>query len=264
MAMLKALWAYRGFILSSVKRYFQAKYRSSLLGSAWMVLNPLAMIVIYTVIFSHVMRTRMPGVESKFSYSIYLCAGLLTWELFLEIVSRGQNVFLENANFIKKINFPRLCLPTIVVINAVVNFAIIFSLFLLFLIFTGNFPGWVIFTAIPVLLLQIAFSIGLGTTFGILHVFFRDVGHFLGIAMTFWFWLTPIVYPVAILPENVRDIILTVNPMASIIGAYQKIFVHGQPPDWPELIITALLTLFICLFTFLLFRKRAGEMVDEL
>ena len=128
MQMLRALWAYRGFITGSVKREFQSKYRNSLLGAAWTVLNPLAMIIVYTVIFSQVMRAKLPGVDSTFAYSIYLCAGVLTWGLFAEILGRGQNVFLEHANLIKKLSFPRICLPTIVVLNAGLNFAIIFGL----------------------------------------------------------------------------------------------------------------------------------------
>ena len=115
MGMLKSLWAYRGFILGSVKREFQLKYRNSLLGAAWTVLNPLAMIVVYTVIFSEVMRARLPGVGGTYAYSIYLCAGILTWGLFAEIVGRCQTMFIENANLLKKISFPRMCLPVIIV-----------------------------------------------------------------------------------------------------------------------------------------------------
>src|SRR6185295_13086055 len=158
--MLRTVWSYRGFILGSVKREFQARYRNSLLGAAWTVLNPLAMIVVYTVIFSQVMRSRLPGVDYRFAYSIYLCAGVLTWGLFAEITGRAQNVFLEHANLIKKISFPRICLPVIVVLNAGVNFAIIFSLFLAFLLVSGNFPGSVALAFLPVLAVQILFSIG--------------------------------------------------------------------------------------------------------
>ena len=118
MNLLKPLWAYRGFILGSVKREFQSKYRNSLLGASWTVINPLAMIVVYTVIFSQIMRAKLPGVDSTFAYSIYLCAGVLTWGLFAEITGRAQNTFLENANLLKKLSFPRLCLPAMVVANA--------------------------------------------------------------------------------------------------------------------------------------------------
>ena len=260
---LKPLWGYRGFIYGSVKREFQSKYRNSLLGGAWTFLNPLAMIVVYTVIFSQVMKAKLPGIESGFAYSIYLCAGVLTWGLFAEIVGRGQNIFLENANLLKKISFPRMCLPIITVLNASVNFAIIFSLFLIFLIIVGFWPGWAIFSIITILLVQLIFSIGLGMTLGVLNVFFRDVGQFFGIFLQFWFWLTPIVYPAAILPESIKSIIV-INPMYPIIQAYQGVFVSGQMPDFITLVYPLILGLGLCALGLSLFRKHVGEMVDEL
>lgn len=260
---LRPLWEYRGFIYGSVKREFQSKYRNSLLGGAWTFLNPLAMILVYTVIFSQVMKAKLPGIESGFAYSIYLCAGVLTWGLFAEIVGRGQNIFLDNANLLKKISFPRMCLPIITVLNASVNFAIIFSLFLVFLIFVGFWPGWAIFSLIPILLIQLLLSIGLGMTLGVLNVFFRDVGQFFGIFLQFWFWLTPIVYPVVILPESIKSI-MTVNPMFPIIQAYQGVFVSGHAPNFMTLIYPLVLGLGLCVLGLSLFRKHAGEMVDEL
>jgi lipopolysaccharide transport system permease protein len=262
--MLRALWAYRGFILGSVKREFQLKYRNSVLGAAWTVLNPLAMIVVYTLIFAQVMKARLPGVDSTFAYSIYLCAGLLTWGLFAETIGRSQNIFLEHANLIKKLSFPRMTLPVIVVLGASLNFAIIFSLFLGFLLLTDSFPGWPVLAVIPLLVVQTALSIGLGVTLGVLNVFFRDVGQFFGIFLQFWFWLTPIVYPPSVLPEGARDIVLGWNPMAPIIASYQGIFVSGNWPDWNQLWTPAAIAALLCLAAFRLFRKRAGEMVDEL
>ena len=128
LSLYRSLWGYRGFILGSVKREFQARYRNSLFGALWTVLNPLSMIVVYTVIFSHIMRARLPGVDDGMAYSVYLCAGLLTWGLFAEITLRSQSMFLENANLLKKISFPRICLPVIVLFNAGINFAIIIGL----------------------------------------------------------------------------------------------------------------------------------------
>ena len=259
----RALWAYRGFIVGSVRREFQSKYRNSLLGAAWTVLNPLAMIVVYTVIFAQVMRARLPGVESAFAYSVYLCAGVLTWGLFAEITGRAQNMFLDNANLIKKLNFPRLCLPVTVVANAGLNFAIVFGLFTAFLILTSNFPGWVYLALIPVLAIQVVFAIGLGITLGVLNVFFRDVGQFFGIFLQFWFWLTPIVYPATILPERLQPL-MSLNPMARLIGAYQTILVNGQQPNWYSLWPVAALSLLLCGIGMRLYRSHAGEMVDEL
>ncbi len=262
-ALLQGVWAYRGFVFGSVKREFQAKYRQSLLGALWTILNPLALILVYTVIFSQVMQAKLPGMASSFSYSIYLCAGILTWGLFAEITSRAQNVFFENANLLKKVSFPRFCLPVIVICNALINFGIIFGLFTLFLLISGSFPGWIYFAIFPILFLQILFSIGLGMILGVLNVFFRDVGQFFGIFLQFWFWFTPIVYAPSILPEGVRAY-LVYNPMANIIASYQQILVNGQAPDWFALLPMSLFTIALCLFGLQMFRKRVGEIVDEL
>jgi len=261
--MLRGVVAYRGFILGSVKREFQAKYRNSLLGALWTVLNPLAMIVVYTVIFAQVMQAKLPGVTSSFGYSIYLCAGVLTWGLFAEMVGRGQNVFLDNANLLKKLSFPRLCLPIIMVLSAALNFAIIFLLFTLFLVLSGNFPGWAFLAVFPVLMLQVIFAMGLGMSLGVLNVFFRDVGQFFSIVLQFWFWFTPIVYPLNAVHEGIRSVI-SLNPMTPVVSAYQGILVSGLWPDWGSLVPTGVLGLLLCLLGMQLFRKRAGEMVDEL
>jgi lipopolysaccharide transport system permease protein len=262
-AMFGGIWRYRGFVIGSVQREFQSRYRNSLLGAAWTVLNPLAMIVVYTVIFSQVMGSRLQGSTGTFAYSIYLCAGALTWGLFAEITGRAQSVFIDHANLIKKLQFPRICLPIIVVLNALVNFAIIFGLFTVFLIVSGTFPGWIYLAIFPVLALQVLFAIGLGMVLGVLNVFFRDVGQFFGILLQVWFWFTPIVYPASALPPAVRELLVW-NPMAAVIGAYQQVLVNGQMPHWGSLLPAAIVGLGCCALGLALFRKRSGEMVDEL
>lgn len=263
MHLIRSLWAYRGFILGSVKREFQNKYQNSMLGALWNVLNPLAMIVVYTVIFTQVMRAKLPGVENSFGYSIYLCAGVLTWGLFSEITTRSQNSFLDNANLLKKINFPRLCLPVIVIFNALLNFAIVFGLFTVFLVVSGSFPGWAYISLIPLLVLIIIFGVGLGMVLGVLNVFFRDVGQAFGIFISFWFWLTPIVYPINILPKVGQDLMMY-NPLAPLLGAVQNVLVQGLWPNWMNLIYPALLGLILSMLGWRLFKKHSGEMVDEL
>ena len=263
MSRLLALWRYRGFILTSVKREFQSKYRHSMLGAAWMVLNPLAMILVYTVVFSKVMQARLPGAENGFAYSIYLCAGVATWGLFSEITGRSVTVFLDNGNILKKLAFPRITLPVGLVLSALLNFAIIFSLFILFLLASGTFPGVVIVAVAPLLLLQILFSISLGIILGVLNVFFRDVGQLFTIILQFWFWFTPIVYPVDILPPLARDW-LWLNPMADLIGGYQRILVYGEWPVWSQLYWPAILSVVLMVMGYRLFSRHNGEMVDEL
>lgn len=262
-AQLRSLWSYREFILGSVKREFQSRYRNSVLGSLWAILNSLAIIVIYTIIFSQLMKVRLPGISDTLAYSIYLCAGIMTWSFFAEIIGRCQTVFLDNANMIKKLNFPRICLPAIVVLSAGVNFLISYGLFFGFLLIMGKFPGWLLVALPAVLLIQVSLAIGLGVIAGIMNVFFRDVGQFIGIILQFWFWFTPIVYPLSVLPAPVQSV-LRLNPMTTIVSAYQAIFVYSQWPDWPSLAAPAALSVAFCLLAVLLYRRRAGEMVDEM
>lgn len=259
----QALWSYRGFILGSVKREFQARYRNSLFGALWTVLNPLSMILVYTVIFSTIMRARLPGVDDGLAYSVYLCAGLLTWGLFAEITTRSQSMFLENANLLKKISFPRICLPVIVLLNAGINFAIILGLFLGFLLISGRLPGMALLALVPLLVLQVIFAAGLGMILGVLNVFFRDVGQFFGICLQFWFWLTPIVYPLSILPPGIQRFI-ELNPMTALMNSYQNLFLYNQWPDWSSLVPLLVIGLLFCGMALRLFRQRVGEMVDEL
>ena len=263
MSLVKQIWIYRGFILGSVKREFQSKYRNSLLGASWMVLQPLSQILVFTLVFSQVMRSRIPGLDGSFGYSIFLCAGLLTWGFFADLVGRYQNMFLENANLIKKINFPRICIPVVALLNAGINFIIIASLFIGFMLLVGSFPGSVLMLIVPVLLLQTALAMGLGMTIGVLNVFFRDIGHLFAIVLQFWFWLTPIVYPLQSLPVWAQEIV-NLNPMTPLITAYQSIVVQGEPPLWTSLMPSCIFACLFCLFGMYLFKIRAGEMIDEL
>jgi lipopolysaccharide transport system permease protein len=261
--MFLSLWKYRGFVFASARREFEARYRVSLLGGIWAILNPLAQIAIYAVILAGVMQARMPGIASGFGYTIYLCAGIITWGFFAEIVGRSTGIFVDNANLLKKLSFPRICLPATVVLSASVNFAIVFVLFLLFLLVSGNTPGWELLGVLPVLLVQTLFAVGLGVFLGVANVFFRDVAQGVGIAMQFWFWLTPIIYPMSIVPEWVRPVIRA-NPMTPLAVAYQDILLAHRWPEWGSLVVPAVVAFLVGVGGFIFFRKRVGEMVDEL
>jgi homopolymeric O-antigen transport system permease protein len=261
--MFRALWHYRGFVRASVWREFQARYRGSALGFLWNILQPLGTVVIFTVIFAQVMRARLPGVEDIYGYGIYLCSGLFAWNLFAEIVQRCLSVFVDNGNMLKKANFPKSSLPLIVVLSASLNFAIAFGIFLLFLLLTGRFPGFVVLTALPVVAILLLLAAGLGVFLGTLNVFLRDVGQAVNVGLSFWFWLTPIVYPVHALPEFAR-LWLSVNPLAPIVASLQQIFVNGKSPDWLALAPPTAAALVIAALAMATFRARAGEIVDEL
>lgn len=262
--MFRSLWAYRGFILANVRREFQQRYTHSLLGGLWAMLNPLTMIVIYTVIFAGLMHSTLPGHEDRpFAYSVYLCAGLLPWTAFADLVGRMQGVFPQYGNLIKKTSFPRSCLPIIVALSVLIDFLIIFSLYLLFLLLSGNFPGGVLLAFLPVFLIQWVFGLGLGLLTATLNVFFRDVGQFVGVVLQFWFWLTPIVYSASGLPESVQSL-LWLNPIYPLIKAYQNLFLLHLAPDWTSLLGTAALAIVLLGLAGRLFLRLAGEIVDEL
>ena len=260
---VRGLWHYRGYIQSSVKREFESRYQDSILGGLWTILNPLAMILIYTLVFSRIMQTRLPGIDSPYAYSIFLMAGLLPWGFFSEIVTRGQSMFIQNASLLKKVNVPKICIPAIVVGGSTVNFAIVFGLFLIFIIWSGNFPGWSALALIPILLLQVFLALSLAMILGVLNVFFRDVGQFFGIFIQFWFWLTPIVYSINIIPVQYHSI-FSLNPMTPIVLAYQRIFLEHQMPLWETLLPVCILVLILNVLALRLFKRRAAEMVDEL
>jgi lipopolysaccharide transport system permease protein len=116
---------------------------------------------------------------------------------------------------------------------------------------------------LPLLLIQQTFAVGLGMLLGTLNVFFRDVGQFVGIVLQFWFWLTPIVYPVTILPERIRSVI-ELNPMTRMVASYQQIILHGHWPHWEQLQFHTIGALITLILGFIVFHKLSGEIVDEL
>lgn len=260
---LVQLWRYRAFILGLVSRDFRSRYLNSVLGSLWSILNPLALIMVYSLVFSQVMRTRLPGVDDALGYSIYLCAGLFPWQYFQEVLQRCQNVFLEQANILKKVSFPRTSLPLYIFISSSINFGIIFALYLCFLAVVGKWPGWPVISVIPLLVLQQGFAVGLGVFLGTLHVFFRDTGHILGIVLQFWFWLTPIVYPAQVIPERLSWL-LKFNPMTRVVQGHQNIFLYGVWPDFYRLIPVAVLAVTFMFLGYRTFIKLQKEMLDEL
>ena len=258
-----ALWRYRGFVFGMVGQEFRRRYLGSLLGNTWSFLNPLARVFVYTVVFSQLMRTRLAGNADTMAYSLFLCAGLLTWNLFSDLLGRSPTMFIEHANFLKKVSFPRVTLPVILCISTAVDFVCTFIIFLLFLPMLGPCPGPAILGFIPLLLIQQAFALGLGILLGTLNVFFRDIGHLMGIALQLWFWFTPIVYPVSILPESLQALIKW-NPMTPMVMAYQNIVLYASWPDWTTISFPLAGALISLVVGVMVFRKLSDELVDEL
>ncbi len=246
-----------------VAREFRSRYLGSLLGSIWSILNPLVMITIYTVIFSRVMRAKLPGIDDPMAYGFFVCAGLLPWIYFVELLNRFPNIFIEQAALLKKVSFPRTTLPVIVFCSATINFLIIFGLFLIVLLITGRFPGWVVLGYIPLLVIQQMFVIGFGILLASVNVFFRDVGQFINVIIQFWFWYTPIVYVANMLPEKAQGL-LAFNPMTAFVQAYQAIILYGRWPDLTQFLPHLAGASIALISGFVVFHRLADEMVDEL
>ena len=261
--MAKAMWQYRAFLLGMVKREFEGRYLNSLFGSLWAFVAPLTMIFIYTVVFSQVMRARLPGVDDTLAYGLYLCAGILPWNAFAELLLRCQTLFLEHANLLKKASFPRGILPAVVFVSAALNFAITCFVFVLVLLAFRRFPGTALVALLPLFLLQQLFALGLGVLLGVLNVFFRDVAQIVGVVVQFWFWFTPIVYSLAILPASARRL-FALNPMVSVVTAYQEAVLHGTWPDWSRFAPHAVGTAAVLGLAAFTFHRLSGELVDEL
>jgi lipopolysaccharide transport system permease protein len=261
--MLRDVWSFRDFMWSSVKREFQSRWTGTQFGPFWIVAHPLANIIIFTVIFAQIMRPSLPSHSSKFSYSIYLCSGVLPWNFFSEMLSRCVNIFVENSNLLKKIHFPKLCLPIIVLASSTLNFAIVMGIFIGFLLIIGAFPGGVVLYALPVLFMQMGFAIGMGVLLATINVFYRDVNQTVQVILQFWFWLTPIVYVPLSLPKAAQTF-MDWNPMYNFIRAYHRIFLEQVPPQWSDMVYPGLLAIFFVFLGVFAFHKLQGEIVDEL
>ena len=264
--LFKEAFGHRGFIYASIARQIQAQYQGSLLGAAWIFLGPLALLTVHTVIFSNIFVSRLPGVDSAFGYSIYLCAGLLPWLYFTDSVTRLVGAFVAQAGLIKKARFPRICLPLISLGVATFNFLVIAMLFVAFLLISRQFPGWVILGALPALLVQVLIALGFGVFLGVANVFYRDVGQFVGVVFQFLFWLTPVVYPLSILPAWAQRII-GLNPMTVLVEHYQTVVVYDRLPSGDAFVRLGWVALLALLGLYLglkIHRDLGGEMPDEL
>lgn len=256
-------WRFRQFIVSSVRSEFAGRFARSRLGALWMILNPLAQSVIVAFVLSSVLVSRLPGVASRYGYAMYLMAGMLGWSLFQETVTRSLTVFTDNGNLLKKLSFPRVCLPLVVAgITSVSNLALSLVTLAIFLVL-GHVPG-VHAVWLPMLwMLTLAVSLSLGLALGVINVFVRDVGQVVPILLQFMFWLTPIIYVPELVPEEFRSW-LAFNPLYAIVASYQNVLVFGRAPDWNGLAWVALFTAAMLALSLHLFRRASAEMVDLL
>lgn len=261
--MLKSLWQYRYFVLSSIRGELKGRFARSYLGGFWFILHPLAQALIFSIVLAEVMRARIPNMDSTSAYPIYLLSGMAAWGLFSEILNRSMTIFIEQSSAMKKIAFPRLCLPVIVWGGAIINHLLLLLAIAVIFLYFGHYPGaaW-IYVPLGIAMIS-ALAFGLGVFLGIINVFSRDVGQVMAVIMQLWFWLTPIVYVKSVVPDSVHAYI-NLNPMTGLVAIYQDALLLNQAPDFSTLIPAAIVAAVAVTASFILFRRASPELVDAL
>ncbi len=251
-------------IMTFTRQDLVDRYASSLLGSVWTLINPLVQILIYTLIFSKIMGARLSdlGVEfNEYGYSIYLVPAVLTWGAFGNTLTRVTTIFQDKAGLIGKVSLSLRALPLYILLSETIVFLISMSLFAIFLLLIGYPITWMWLLLIPVFMVQqlLAYSLGFGAA--VLGVFVRDVVELVRITVQLWFWLTPIVYVLAILPQETQDL-LAWNPMTHFVTAFRDIILYARMPDVEAL--AALLGVGLCLLAMALygFKRLEKELRD--
>ena len=260
----QSLWRYprdfldvKGLVLSLARRHeliammtwrdFSSRYRGSMGGLIWSVIQPLVMMVIYTIVFSLFLKIRFSTDASPLTFSVYLLCGLLPWTAFSEGMSRSKDVIRGNINLVKRVVFPLEILPMNLALAATIQQVIGLVLLVpLAWIVSGKLP-LTIFLLPIFLVMQLLFAIGMNWITASLAIYIPDTGHFLNMILTMWMFLTPIFYPLDIVPSQAL-FLFDLNPMARLVQLYREALMSGQLPALESL----LGTFFFCFATFLL------------
>jgi ABC-2 type transport system permease protein len=246
MATMSELADARELFRNLTLRELRGKYKRSTLGWAWSLVNPLATMGIFTVVFSFILQvvpdTGHPSGLHNFAF--FLLCGLLSWNFLLAGLTGGMNAPLANAGLIKKVYFPREVLTASVVASSAIQFAIELGVLLVALLFVGNIAVPWIPGVLLLLVIQGAFVYGIALGLGAINVYFRDVQHFLAIALQLWFYATPVVYPASLVQSRTAHLfghdfavwsIYRLNPMVRFVGMYRNLMYDLRFPPAADL-----------------------------
>lgn len=268
MERVSELVRYRNLILNLVVRDLKVRYKNSVLGFLWSLLHPLLMMAIFTIVFT----IMLPQSEVK-NFPVFVLCGILPWNFFSASVIGSTNSIVGNAHLIKKVYFPREVLPISAVLSNLVNFVLaLVVLFAMIFLFAMRLTPWVLL--LPLLILtQVVFTVGIAFALSTLNVFYRDTQVIMEVLMLAWFFLTPVFYPITILPQShlflgfgldVQRLAYIFNPMASLIASYRVILYHGAPPAFDFLLRTIITSLAIMLCGYFLFARYRWSFGEEL
>ena len=244
---------YKYLLSQLITREIKARYKQSIIGYAWILLNPLAQLLVYSFVFSLVVRFPTDNIP----YPLFLFVGLLPWTFTQTSLANATQSLVENASLIRKVQFPREVIPYAVVAAKSVDLAFASSLLVIFMLAYGRLPGWSVFALIPLFMLQGILTTGLALLFSTFNLFYRDVQYLVNLFLLLWLYLTPVVYPFHLVPKQYQGFLL-LNPLVGIIEGYRAALFGGpilQPALWSSIAIS----FFLLFLGWFLFKK--GEKI---
>jgi len=258
---LANLFRYRGLIQSLVARELKARYRGSFLGFFWSFINPLLLLVIYTLVFKYVMPgSHGPELEP---YALFMFCGILPWTWFASSLAESSNVLISGGNLIKKVLFPAEILPIVTVLANMVHFFLGLPILAAFLLYYRLPPTITILWLPFVVLVQLILTLGFALILSALTVHFRDIRDILANVLTFWFFATPIIYPWFQAPPIVRRF-LNLNPFTHLAVSYQELlFFRGPFGHLKYLLLLGVLSVVFFLFGYLVFDRLRDSFAEE-
>lgn len=265
---IRELWSYRELILNLVIRELKARYKNSVFGFLWSLLNPLGMMLVFTLVFT----VMVPNTQLQ-KFPIFFLCGFLPWQFFVTGITSGMHSLVYNSNLVKKVYFPREVLPIASVLANLVNYLLALVVLFGALLVTHTRLSPFIWLLPVVILIQTCFVLGVSFVLSTLNVFYRDTGMIMDVVLQAWFFLTPIFYPIEILPRNfelagitldLHRLMYILNPVASLIAAYRDLLYWGYRTNMDFFLRTAVTSLVILAFGYWFFLRYSHRFGEEL
>jgi lipopolysaccharide transport system permease protein len=253
---LRELWAYRELLFVLTMRDIKVRYKQTVLGAAWAILQPFMTMVVFTVFFGHLANMPSDG----YPYPVFVYCALLPWTFFANGVTSSSNSMVGSAHLISKVYFPRLIIPLAAMGVVIVDFAIASSILLAMMLFYG--VGWTLNLLLaPVLLLAVTFiALGVGTYLSALTVAYRDFRYVVPFVLQLGMFVTPVVYPASLVPEQWRWL-LYLNPMSGLVEGFRSVFL-GKPFDLVGLVWSACIAIGLLMVGIAYFGRLERRLVD--
>lgn len=265
-SLVDSLWCSRQLIVQMTKREVMGRYKGSTMGLVWSFLNPMFMLMVYTIVFSEIFKSRWGGAgadNSKTQFAIILFAGMIVLGLFSELLNRAPGLIISNVNYVKKVIFPLEILPVVAMSAALFHSLVSLTVLLTaFLIFNG-FLHWTLIFIPLVLLPLVILSLGLAWMLASLGVYIRDIGQTITLITTVLMFLSPVFYPVTAVPERLRIFIMA-NPLTFIIEQARDVLIFGHLPNWLGLSIYVFVASVIAWLGYAWFQKTRKGFADVL